>query len=504
MKTGVQVGPFLVVAVSLLIAAAGASAQDEPRLSLTISLHHPVPLAEAPERLPRAGPASTVFEQGRPIVAAFTIANDGGQDYSYMDRDYDRSGRMDEYAVEVTDQGGRRLDDPWVLWGGGRMGGGLSTTGTIGPGEPFTKRIYLNQWVTPLQPGRYAVTGVYRGQFFRPPERPVARSAPVEIEVRAGTDAAMRVYLARLGDELQSDDDARRVRAVRCLGFTGSPEALPLIAAGLHDDGRNVAFRADEAFRYMTDTEACVQVLLDSLHARGPAPGLQRLLHHYGVPSVDTLAPTVKGLSDPDPKRRAAAAASLQRYQDMGDAALDPLLKALEDEDPKVRARVAATLSNYRVPKVAEALLAASDDPDEDVRGMIVDVLGTIKAEAAIPRLRELMQDVPSVGKAAVRGLENIGTPDALAALRAGLAVADNELRARAAIALLQFGDDTVREVIALALLAAQLDRRPSVGNICHWLGNAVEKRRIPGPGPDGRAHTGDPDAWIAWLRQTP
>ncbi|MFQ5809653.1 MAG: HEAT repeat domain-containing protein, partial [Armatimonadota bacterium] len=151
-----------------------------------------------------------------------------------------------------------------------------------------------------------------------------------------------------------------------------------------------------------------------------------------------------------------------------------------------------------------EALLAASDDPDEDARRMIADVLGTIKAEAAIPRLQELMQDVPLVGRTAVRGLENIGTPEALAALRAGIAVADNEVRARAAISLLRFGDDTVREVIALALAAAQLGDQRSVVSICQWLGNAVERRRIPGPGPDGRAHTSDPDAWITWLCQTP
>jgi HEAT repeat protein len=407
---------------------------------------------------------------------------------------------MEEYALQVTDEQGRTLEDPRALWHGVWMGGGVCGPGEIGPGESFTKHVYLNQWVLPLSPGRYQVVGVYGGQWPRPDGGSV-RSPAVEIEVRPRPEAEMEAYLARLSHELESADPDRRSQAVAYLGFTGSPHALPPIISRLYDEGRNVSFYAQQSFLYMTDKAACIEALLTVLRQRGPHRHLQYLLEIYQVPRNQTLAVTLSWLSDPDPVRRAEAAHVLGRYSEMGQAALDPLLGALKDENPQVRRAAAYALHGYRGPQVTAALIAASKDPDPEVRHWVAESLGVIKDERAVPCLREMIADTSDVAMAAMRALENIGTPAARDALRRGLEVREQDIRLRAATALLGLGDDSVRELLAKALETAQPD---PASNLCNALGNAIEKRRIPGPGPEGSPWGVDRDAWIRWLRQKP
>jgi len=491
---------LLLIATVAYTADAADGDAEQATLSLSISLRHGPPVGQTPEEAAAEGaPVDTVFEHGEPIDVAFTGANEGETPFRYDDRNYDRSGRMDEYALEVTDEQERRLDDPRKLWGGAWPGGGASGRGEIGPGDSFTKHIYLNQWVMPLSPGRHTVVGVYYPDpWDRTPKQAAVRSGPVEIEVRARTEKDMEAHVTSLGVELQSTEPERRVQAVRYLGFTGSPHALPYVISSLYDDARNVAFRASEAFMYMAEKDASIEALLAALNQRGPSRAIQYLFDRYEVPKSQTLAPTVRGLSDADPVRRAAAAGALVRYYEMGEPALDPLLGALKDEDPQVRQAAAGALYNYRMPKATEALLGASEDPEESVREVAARVLGNIEAEAAIPRLRELLEDTPMVAKTAVHGLANIGTPEAVEALRTGLEVEQEEIRARAAIALIGLGDDSVRELIAKALEGGDWRLREMIRGS---LGYAVERRGIPGPGPEGSPYTADADAWIKWLR---
>ncbi len=494
---------LLVALLTLGPQAAELTVLEKPDLSLTITLRHGPPVGQTPEEAAAASaPAETVFLQGDPIDVAFTITNQGEYLFPYLDRNSDRGGRMREYAFEVATEQGKRLEDPRVRWGGGWFGGGKGLQRVLRPRESFTKHVYLNQWVMPLAPGRYTMVGVYqRGDLGRFDEGATVRSQPVEIEVRPRREVAMKGYIERLALELRSDEPKHRLQAIRYLGFTGSAYALPSITSGFYDKGDNVAFWTGKAFLYMTDRDACVNALLTPLNERGPAPGLHQLLYHYEIPKEQTLAPTIKGLSDPDPARRTSAATALWGYSDMGDPPLDALLSALKDEDPQVQESAAAALSNYRVPKTTEALLAASYDPDEEVRRKMVNVLGTIKPEAAIPRLRELLEDTPRVAATAVRGLQKIGTPEAVEALHHGLAVEEEKVRMRAALALLSLGDDSVRTLLAEALESALPG---PASDICSLLNNAVEQRGIPGPAQIGSRRSYQPEIWIKWLRQEP
>jgi HEAT repeat protein len=493
----------LLFTLAVLVACAADDADTQQvDLSLTITLRHGPPVGQTPQDAAAAGaPPATVFDQGEPIDVAFTISNVGQTPFAYTDRDYDRSGRMNEYAVQVSDQQDRTLEDPRELWGGAWLGGGASGGAEIAPGESFTKHIYLNQWVMPLPPGGYTVVGIYHPDVWAPSEQTAVRSQPAEIQVRPRTEAEMKARIAELALELEATEPERRVQAVRYLGFTGSAHALPYLTSGLYEQGSNVPFRASEAFLYMTDTDACIEALLTTLNERGPARPLQYLLNQYQVPKEQTLAPTVRRLSDPNPAIRAAAAGALGQHHELGDAALDPLLGALKDEDPQVRRAVAGALYNYRMPRASQALLAATEDPDESVRETAARVLGNTQVAAAIPRLRELMEDTRMVARDAVDALVSIGTPEAAEALRSGLQLQEEQIRVRAAIALLRLGDDSTRELIAKALEGGDWRLRQMIYG---YLGYAVERRGIPGPGPEYNPYTAGPDAWIQWLRRPP
>jgi HEAT repeat protein len=314
-------------------------------------------------------------------------------------------------------------------------------------------------------------------------------------------DAALDPLLRALKDE----DAEVRIRVAAVLSNYRAPKVTEALLAASNDPD-------EEARRMIVDVLGTVKAeaaipRLRELLADTPmvAKTAMRGLENMGTPAaMEALASGLKeGVSDPDPERRAAVASCLTHYYAIDDAGIDLLLTALRDEDRQVRLNVAMGLHDSPLPKNAQALLVASHDTHEQIRRLVVDALGRMRAEAAVPRLRELMADADTiVAEIAVRGLANIGTPQAVEALRKGLAIPADRVRARAAVALLELGDDTVRELIEEALQAARWERSGLADDICNWLCQAVAQRGIQGPGPDVWLYRSQPDAWLKWLRQ--
>ncbi len=100
------------------------------------------------------------LKRGDEIPIVFRITNKGQTVYEYDDRDADRSGRMPEYVLEARQSDGAAVADPWASRESG-IGGGLTRSGKIGPGESFEKTIALNRWALVKQAGRYEVVGKY-------------------------------------------------------------------------------------------------------------------------------------------------------------------------------------------------------------------------------------------------------------------------------------------------------------------------------------------------------
>ncbi|MBM3472933.1 MAG: HEAT repeat domain-containing protein [Armatimonadetes bacterium] len=475
-----------------------ASCQTPPELALTIELQPAETVAGVETPAPPARGPAPAFSQGTPIEAVFTITNRGAEPYKYHDRNSDRSGRMDEYAIEVIDGTGAQLPDPRRNWSG--PGGGPGGVYEIAPGESFSKRILLNQWVPPLLPGRYAAIGVYNPRYYAAAgvAPAPARSVGVDFEIAASEAGEMQAYIDRLGGTLRTGPPESKERIVQYLAFTGERAALPYLIEAFYV-GKNATFRASESERYVGDRDAFRDLLLEALQERGPAEGMLWVLtSRFGVPRSQTLAPLVKALQSDDAGQRAQAARELTHYAELGEEALRPLLSVAGDPEAKVRRAVVGALWAYPQPEAFRALVVEAKDVDVEVRTTAAFSLQHRKEPEAVPALQALLDDEAAVAQEAVRSLTAIGSSEAANALRAGMRLADERLRLRCAAGLLQLGDDSVRPLLADALGKADARMAELIRQL---LGNAVQMRRIPGPGENGSPWAYGNGPWITWLR---
>jgi len=150
-----------------------------------------------------------------------------------------------------------------------------------------------------------------------------------------------------------------------------------------------------------------------------------RAIGAFGPDAAPALEEVVKGLGDPEPDVRIAAAWALSQMESAGARAVPDLGRALKDPDPRVRSLSAVALRSIG-PKAVGAvpeLMQALNDPAAYVRAPAADALGSIgpAAKAAVPALSERLLTTPEqayVWRSAAAALGNIG-PDAASALPA-------------------------------------------------------------------------------------
>ncbi|MBS1104983.1 MAG: HEAT-like repeat-containing protein [Deltaproteobacteria bacterium] len=137
------------------------------------------------------------------------------------------------------------------------------------------------------------------------------------------------------------------------------------------------------------------------------------------LPADEALRLLAERLGDASWRVRKAAVECFASVPEDWPAA-DPLLGALADGENPGR-RNAAVEALVRIGRrMVDALLAASDSPDVDVRKLVVDALAGIGSERSTPRLATLLDDEDAnVRSAAADALAAIGGADALRALTA-------------------------------------------------------------------------------------
>jgi len=135
---------------------------------------------------------------GDEIPVVFTVTNDGNSTYEYEERDYDRSGRLMEYSLEVRREDGSAVADPRAEYEGGLFGG-LSTTAKIRPGQSFEKTITLNRWALIREPGRYAVSGKYL--YYVPDKEASERYGTVRLKEVAVLSQAIEIVVKPRGKD---------------------------------------------------------------------------------------------------------------------------------------------------------------------------------------------------------------------------------------------------------------------------------------------------------------
>jgi len=195
--------------------------------------------------------------------------------------------------------------------------------------------------------------------------------------------------------------------------------AVPAILRAYQDpDFRVRLFAACALAQFEPSTDGVLELLLASIEdPRMPPESLDRICRavgHYGPRARPALARLLDRFRHGD----AATVALVE----MGPASIPGVAEALQDPSPAVRRRAAKAL-RWMGPSARSAvplLIERLKDPDAGARAEAVLALGDIHREKAVPLLRPLLTEDPTVAKAAAEALCALGQRDAMSHLPQG------------------------------------------------------------------------------------
>ena len=234
---------------------------------------------------------------GDEIPVEFIIINQGTNEYSYRNRSYDRSGRMEEYRLMAKTETGQTVPDPRAHYIGG-FAGGLSGKGRLEPGHSFTKTIALNRWALLKAPGQYQVTGVYVAEDGR--QQVV--SEPLSITVMPRSEAAMLAYVEQLDVQRKATPKHGHDETVRKLMYTGHPSIIPILLETFYEP-QSGFWEAEAFLYYLPRNEQTKKAIMDAARKRGLASGMPYVLTQYGCGTKE-LTPLIERSLAPDSRLR--------------------------------------------------------------------------------------------------------------------------------------------------------------------------------------------------------
>ena len=316
-----------------------------------------------------------VLKAGDEVPIEFIISNLGTEDYKYEDRNYDRSGRMDEYRLEAKAADGSLLPDPRENFRVGLGGGGFQY-GVLHPGDSYSKVIALNRWALLKDPGIYEVTGIYRTSRAGGSGEAVT-AQPLQISVLPRTLQEMDAYINELMKQVAAIVARRGTNSqplfidgldecVMKLMYTCSPAAAPALLETMYEPSQGF-WEAEALLYYIPHSEEVGKAIEAAAARRGLASNMQYLLRQYGEgPTEDEMKQYIRRSLEADsPQTWSAGALAAQQYPD---DAFNSRLIALATE-PKGSARMQAiyALARNRTDDSVKTLKALLDDPDNQI-----------------------------------------------------------------------------------------------------------------------------------------
>jgi HEAT repeat protein len=165
-------------------------------------------------------------------------------------------------------------------------------------------------------------------------------------------------------------------------------------------------------------------------------------------------------LKDQVPEVRAAASQAIEHLE--GISSLDEILLSLKKGDTGTKIRAIYALGLIGGEKVVAPLIYCAGRPEEGIRSVAVEVLGSIATPAVLPVLLERLDDsVAAIQARAIAALARFpATPDLCGRLRPFLACNDGSLEAEAALALARLGDMTSADLIEALLASSHASTR--------------------------------------------
>ncbi len=310
----------------------------------------PGEVAPAPELSLIILPPADVVHVGDLIPVDFVIQNKGTTEYAYHDRSYDRSGRMEEFALTAVDDQGNAVPDP-RRHDGLRMGGGLAGKAVLAPGQSFTKTIPLNRWALINKPGRYAVTGTYHRGALGP-----VVAEPITVTVEPRTEEEMAGHIADLTKQLAAIPvDESPGTVMERLAYTCDARIVLTLLDAAYKWRGNAAFWFDEALRfYLPQSKDVTDALVSAASERGLAPGMSNMLKDRGVLESEIKSLIEVSLSPEHSDCWAEGALGAQRFCD--DRFTARLITIAMDPNSKARAQAIYALALNRTDESVDAL----------------------------------------------------------------------------------------------------------------------------------------------------
>ena len=210
-----------------------------------------------------------------------------------------------------------------------------------------------------------------------------------------------------------------RAAAYAALGQLADPRALPVLARCLHDETREeIRGACVIALGGLGNPESLAMVVeafrtdAHSLVRNRAVDAMGGFAHPEAIRRLSSLLAS----GDPSLRRRAIGALGRTGLN----LAVPPLLARLHDTEAVAeRAAIVEALGRLREPSALDALLEALEGAqDPALRVRITIALGAIRAPSAYEALVRMLQDpLPAVQLHAIRGLRELGRPQAAGAL---------------------------------------------------------------------------------------
>jgi HEAT repeat protein len=272
----------------------------------------------------------------------------------------------------------------------------------------------------------------------------------------------------RLAADLDSDDEATRLRAAETIAAAG--EAPVLLAASLTDESWRVRRVAAEGLASAGGSEV-LTALIEALrnHHRDPAL-LNAALTALGKTRHDVVLAVLDLLELPDAEVRTYASLALGLIADP--RAVPHLVRHLDDPDVNVRFHAIEALGRIGDGDVADALLRIAEQRDFFLSFAALDALALIGEPDVVPRLLSLL-DEPTLLVATVACLGALGGEDIVLPLARLVQRADAPV-AQIAKALVDI-HDRVQSQIGEGGLVADLARSAMTEAAARTLENTLD-----------------------------
>ncbi|PLX99304.1 MAG: hypothetical protein C0623_09520 [Desulfuromonas sp.] len=262
-----------------------------------------------------------------------------------------------------------------------------------------------------------------------------------------------------------SDDKLLRKALLDCLGRVGDAAAIPFLVQSLSDEMKNVreaavmalgqiSYQARDFFgnvMVMRSNESVTAAVKELLVDGGPSIQKAAISLLSCIGNKDSVS-SLLGLID-DPDLREDAVSALVALGRMDTAAL---LGAWGGVEGRAKAYLAYLYGEVGATSAVDLLLSVSKDPDPEMRQVVIQSLGKVSNEKALPVLIEALgDDVEEICETALQALSLFGEryrEQTVKSVSPLLEHSDPQIRMYAVTVLGRLDGDEIEEHLAFAI----------------------------------------------------